>query len=73
MDEGMPVRGKLLIVNEARKYVGLGKTTFYDCLKKGEIAYFDPPRGKRLVDTADLDDWLRKYKIQAGKKQRGCL
>ena len=65
--EEKPVRGELLVVNEAYKYSGLGRTTFYDCLKKGEIPYFHPPRGRMLVDTADIDDWLRKYKVQAGE------
>ena len=63
--EEKPYRGELLPIDKACKYVGLGRTTFYDCLKKGEIPYFHPLRGKILVDTADLDDWLRKSKVPA--------
>ena len=62
-----PVRGQLLNIDEGRNYVRMGRTTFYDCLKKGEIPYFHPPRGKILVDTADLDEWLDKAKIPASK------
>ena len=57
-----PVRGKLITVNEAAKYIHMGPTTFYDCINRGDIPSFHPPRGKTLVDTADLDDWLRMSK-----------
>ena len=60
------VRGELLTVDEGAKYIHMGKTTFYDCLKKGQIPCTHPPRGKILVDTADLDDWLRMSKVPAG-------
>jgi excisionase family DNA binding protein len=60
-----PARGRLF-VKEAAEYVGLGKTTFYDCLKTGEIPYYHPPRGKIQVEISALDAWLHKYKVQAG-------
>ena len=61
-----PVRGELLTVNEAAKYIRMGKATFYECINAGQISYFRPPKGKILVDTADLDDWLRVSKVPAG-------
>ena len=64
--EGKPVRGELIDIDEAAKYVCMGKTTFYECINKGLITYFRPPKGKILLDTADLDDWLRVSKVPAG-------
>jgi excisionase family DNA binding protein len=61
-----PVRGKLLTVSEAAEYIHMGRVTFYDCIRHGEISFFRPPRGKLLLDTADLDEWLRISKIPAG-------
>lgn len=60
--EEKPVRGRLLNVEEGRAYIRIGKTVFLECLRKGIIPCFRPPRGKILVDSADLDDWLRKCK-----------
>ena len=60
-----PFKGELLTIDEAVKYIRLGKTSLYDCIKRGEIPFFRPPRGKILLDTADLDDWLRLSKIPA--------
>jgi excisionase family DNA binding protein len=61
-----PVRGQLLTIDEAAKYIRMGKTTFYDCINSGDISFFRPPWGKILLDTADLDDWLRMSKVPAG-------
>jgi excisionase family DNA binding protein len=61
-----PVRGELLTIEEAAKYIHMGKTTFYNCVNNGSIPSFRPPRGKILCDTADLDDWLRMSKVPAG-------
>jgi excisionase family DNA binding protein len=60
------VRGQLLSVKEATEYIRLGKTTLYDCVHSGAIPFFRPPRGKILLDSADLDDWLRISKVPAG-------
>ena len=60
--EEKPVRGKLLVVEEARAYIRMSKTVFHECLNNGSIPCFRPPRGKILVDSADLDDWLRNSK-----------
>jgi len=64
--EQKPVRGKLLAVAEAAEYIHMGKSSFYDCLRDGVFPFFRPPRGKLLLDTADLDDWLRVSKVPAG-------
>jgi hypothetical protein len=37
-----------------------------ECINTGKIPFFRPPRGKILLDTADLDDWLRISKFPAG-------
>jgi excisionase family DNA binding protein len=64
--EENPVRGQLLTIDEAAKYIRLGKTSLYDCIHGGNIPFFRPPRGKILLDSADLDDWLRVSKVSAG-------
>jgi excisionase family DNA binding protein len=61
-----PVRGQLLTIAEAAEYIHMGLTTLYACVHKGAIPFFRPPRGKILLDTADLDDWLRISKVPAG-------
>lgn len=61
-----PVRGELLTFEEATKYIRMGKTTLYECIKDGTIPFFRPPRGKILFDSEDLNDWLRASKVPAG-------
>ena len=53
-----PFRGELFTMNEAAKYLRMGKSTFYECVKKGYIVTFNPPIGPQTVDSADLDDYL---------------
>jgi excisionase family DNA binding protein len=65
-NEEKPVRGRLLTIDEASKYIRLGKTNIYQCIKDGTFTFFRPPKGKMLLDSADLDDWLRISKIPAG-------
>ena len=60
-----PYRGELLTVDEAAKYIRMGKTSFYDCINRGDFAFFRPPKGKILVDSAVLDEWLRNSEIPA--------
>jgi excisionase family DNA binding protein len=64
--QGRPVRGELLTVKEAAEYIHTGMTTLYRCIRNGSIPFFRPPRGKILLDTADLDDWLRASRVSAG-------
>jgi len=56
---------ELLTVDEAARYIHMGKTTFYDCINKGIIASVKPPRGKILVRKAVLDAWLSTNDIPA--------
>ncbi len=60
------VRGKLLTISEAVEYIRMGKTTLYECVHNGSIPFYRPLKGKILLDTADLDEWLRVSKIPAG-------
>jgi excisionase family DNA binding protein len=61
-----PVRDRLVTIDEGAQYIHMGKTTLYDCIHRGDIPFFRPSRGKILLDTADLDDWLRNSKVPAG-------
>jgi excisionase family DNA binding protein len=61
-----PVRGQLVTVREAAKYIHMSLTLLYECIRRGKISFFRPPRGKILLDTADLDDWLRVSKVTVG-------
>jgi len=63
--EQKPYRGKLMTFKEAANYIRMGHTCFYDCVRDGLFTPFRPPRGKRLIDSADLDDWLRVSKVPA--------
>jgi len=63
--EEKPFRGELLTIDEAAKYIRMGKSTLYECIKKCEFSFFRPPRGRILIDSADLDDWLRIGKVPA--------
>ena len=60
-----PVRGELLTVDEALKYIRMGKTSLYGCLGR-EIPFFRRPTGKIVIDSADLDDYLRMSRVPAG-------
>ena len=65
-DQEKPFRGKLLTVKEAADYVRLGKSSMYNLIAKGTIRSFNPDhngQGKKLVDSAALDDWLRIREI----------
>ena len=65
--EGKPVRGKLLTVAEAAKYIHAGKASIYNLLKTGKLPfpYYRLLCGIR-IDTADLDDYLAMSKVPAG-------
>ena len=58
-----PIRGEKLTITEAMEYIRLGRTSFHKCLRDGSIPYFRPSRGKILIDSADLDDWLKNAKV----------
>jgi excisionase family DNA binding protein len=64
--EEKPVRGQLLTINEAAEYIHMSLTTLYECVHSRTIPFFRPPKGRILIDTADLNDWLRVSKVPAG-------
>jgi len=59
------VRGELLTVEEGAEYSHIEKDSLYYCVNKALIRSFKPPKGKQLIDSADIDDLLRKNMIQA--------
>jgi len=65
-----PVRGRLLDMNEAEERIGLSKEWMYKRMKKGTLPFpwFMTSPGKRFIDSADIEDWLRLVKVPAGVK-----
>jgi predicted DNA-binding transcriptional regulator AlpA len=63
------VRGQLLTVDEAVRITRLGKDWFYRHMKNGTLPFpwFTLTTGKRFMDSADIDNWLRLMKVPAGK------
>jgi len=57
---------KMLSLDEAAKYLRMGKSTLYECVYNGSIRHFKPPRGKILFNVDDLDAWLDKSEVPAG-------
>jgi len=62
------VRGKLVSISEAVKKTGLGRDWFYEHMKEGTlpIPWYQLTPGKRLMDSADIDDWMKLCKVPAG-------
>jgi predicted DNA-binding transcriptional regulator AlpA len=62
------VRGKLLKMEEAAEKTGMSVEWIYKHMRKGTLpfAWFMPCPGKRLVDSADIEDWQRLIKVPAG-------
>jgi len=67
-DREKPVRGELLNVKQAIKRAGVSRGWLYDRMKEGTLHFpwFLKAGGKRQIDSADIDDWLRGCKIPAG-------
>jgi predicted DNA-binding transcriptional regulator AlpA len=66
--EEKPVRGNLLTMEEAAGKIGMSKEWIYKRMQKGLLPFpwFMPCPGKRLIDSADIEDWQRITKIPAG-------
>jgi len=66
--EDKPVRGCLLNMEEAAEKIGMSKEWIYKRMRTGTLPFpwFMPCPGKRLIDSADLEDWQRVTKIPAG-------
>jgi excisionase family DNA binding protein len=67
--EEKPVRGELLTMAEAAQKIGLSKKWIYNHMENGTLPFpwFMPSPGKRLIDSADLEDWQRATKIPVGE------
>jgi len=63
-----PVRGELLTLEEAVEKTHMSKVWFYQHMQNGTLPFpwFMPSPGKRLVDSADVEDWQRTIKIPTG-------
>jgi predicted DNA-binding transcriptional regulator AlpA len=64
------IRGKLITVEEAVNVTRLGKDWFYRHMKNGTLPFpwFRLSTAKRVIDSADLNDWLNVLKIPVGIK-----
>ena len=62
------VRGKLISIEAASKKTGLSKDWFYTHMKNGTLPFpwFMLTVGKRLMDSMDIEDWLKQCKVPAG-------
>jgi excisionase family DNA binding protein len=66
--EEKPVRGELLTMEEAAKKIRMSKEWIYRHMQNGTLPFpwFLMSAGKRLIDSADLEDWQRTRKVPAG-------
>ena len=58
-------KDKMLTLEEAARYLRMGKTTLYECVHDNSIRHFRPPRGKILFKVEDLDAWLDTSEVPA--------
>ncbi|GHV28114.1 hypothetical protein AGMMS4952_11030 [Spirochaetia bacterium] len=68
MEKAKPVRGKLISIKEAAEKIGMSDKWIYAGMEKGTLPFpwFMPSPGKRLIDSADIEDWQKTIKIPAG-------
>jgi len=68
MPSTSPVRGVLITLEVAEQKTGMSKAWFYLRMRTGTLPFpwFMPSAGKRLVDSADVDDWLESIKVPTG-------
>ena len=63
------VRGALISISEASTITGLGKDWFYQHMAAGTLPFpWFLNGGKRLMDAADIDEWVAMIKIPAAKR-----
>lgn len=48
-----------LSMNRAREYAGINRDDFYRLVMQGDIPSSYGPRGRRKVDTGDIDAYFR--------------
>lgn len=70
--EEKPVRGELLTMEEASEKIRLSMKWIYNHMENGTLPFpwFMPSSGKRLMDSADIEDWQRTTKIPVGEIRR---
>jgi predicted DNA-binding transcriptional regulator AlpA len=70
--EEKPVRGELLTITEAAEKIHLSNKWIYVRMENGTLPFpwFMPSPGKRFIDSADLEDFLRTAKIPVGEIRR---
>jgi predicted DNA-binding transcriptional regulator AlpA len=63
-------RGQWLTVKEMAKKSGLAVPTVYHMIETRTLPWpcFPVAATKKVADSADIDDWLMKIRIPAGKK-----
>jgi predicted DNA-binding transcriptional regulator AlpA len=68
MEREKPVRGRLLSISEAAEKSGMSAKWLYARMETGTLPFpwFMPSPGKRLIDSADIEDWQRTIKVPAG-------
>ena len=62
------VRGKLIPLSKAEEMYPLGRNWFYRHMRAGTLPFpwYQLSVGKRLVDTADIEDWIELKRVPAG-------
>ena len=62
------IRGELISISEAVEKYRLGKDWFYRHMENSTLPFpwYMLSVGKRYMDTADIEDWIRQRKIPAG-------
>ena len=70
--EEKPVRGKLLTMAEAAEKIHMSQKWIYTRMENGTLPFpwFMPSPGKRFLDSADLDVFLRTIKVPIGEGRR---
>ena len=62
-------RGELISIYEAAKRYPLLKNWYYLNIKAKTLPFPHTPLsvGKTVIDTADIEDWIKSRKVPAGK------
>jgi len=63
------VRGELISIGEAVEKYPLAKDWYYRHMEAGTLPFpwYQLSVGKRFMDTADIEAWIEKCKVPAGK------
>jgi predicted DNA-binding transcriptional regulator AlpA len=63
-----PVRGELLTMAQAAKKIHMSKQWIYLHMLNDTLPFpwFRQSPGKRVIDSADIEDWQRRIKVPVG-------